>query len=39
MNTKDNNFTVMALFNDKDSAERAYDALSERGYNTDEIQT
>ena len=35
MANTENTYTVMGLFKDKDAAECAYDALSERGYNTD----
>ncbi len=31
-NTTNNKFTVVGLFNDKNSAECAYDALDKRGY-------
>ncbi len=34
-NTSNNKFTVVGLFNDKDSAECAYDALDKRGYDKD----
>ena len=34
-NTTNNDFMVTGLFKDKDSAECAYDALSERGYDKD----
>jgi hypothetical protein len=36
-NTTNNQFTVTGLFNDKDSAECAYDALSGRGYSKDDV--
>ena len=36
-NTTNNKFTVVGLFNDKDSAECAYDALSKRGYGEKDI--
>ncbi len=35
-NTTNNNYMVTGLFKDKDSAECAYDALSERGYEKDD---
>lgn len=34
-NTTNNEFTVVGLFKDKDSAECAYDVLNERGYDKD----
>ncbi|HXG84054.1 MAG TPA: hypothetical protein VNI84_08505, partial [Pyrinomonadaceae bacterium] len=35
-NTTNNKFIVTGLFKDKDSAECAYNALSERGYDKDD---
>ena len=37
MNESTNRRTVSGLFNDRDSAERAYTSLRERGYSTDDV--
>jgi hypothetical protein len=36
-NTKDNSGMVTGLFYDRDSAERAYQAMSDRGYDTNDL--